>query len=350
LRKIKVGVLGATGTVGQRFVELLEKHPFFELSEVCASEKSRGKTYLEAVQEKWKIKAEIPERIAALEVKDCSPKGLDCEIAFSALDSSVAGSIEEDFANAGFAVSSNSKNHRMDSDVPLLVPEVNYDHLEILNAQRQRRNSNGFIITNPNCSTAGLVIPLKPLDDSFRLDKVNVVTMQALSGAGYPGNSAIDLIDNVYPFISGEEEKMETEPQKILGKINGASVKNAAFKVSAQCNRVFVSDGHFECVTVELEKKPSIEEIIECFESFNPLKKLNLPSKPEKPIIVMKEKDRPQPRLDRDKGDGMSVCVGRIKESKTMHYSFNLLSHNTLRGAAMSSILNAELLAEKGFV
>lgn len=350
MEKLKVGILGATGMVGQRFIQLLDEHPYFEISELAASERSAGKTYEEAVRGRWKLETEIPEKIKKMMVKECRPD-LDCRIVFSALDSGVAGPIEEEFANKGYVVSSNSKNHRMDEDVPLLIPEVNAEHLEIVEKQNKRRQKNGFIVTNPNCSTIGLVFGLAPLHKKYGIKKINVVTMQALSGAGYPGVASLGIIDNVIPFIGGEEEKVESEPLKILGKIEGGKFVNADIKISAQCNRVNVKDGHLEAVSIELDKKPgTIEEIKQTLAAFNPLKGLNLPSSPEKPILLREEEDRPQPRYDRDKGRGMSCVLGRIRECPLLDYKMMILSHNTVRGAAGAAVLNAEYMYKKGFL
>ena len=346
--KIKVGILGATGIVGQRFVELLENHPWFELTELAASEKSSGKTYEDAMQGRWKVNAEIPEKFRKMKVKECKPN-LDCKLVFSALDSNVAGPIEEEFAKNGYIVFSNSRNHRMDDDVPLLIPEVNSEHLTIIKKQ-QKRFGNGFIVTNPNCSVIGLVIALKPLQDAFGLKKVFVTTMQALSGAGYPGVASLDILDNVVPYIGGEEEKIETESLKLLGNIKNDEFEFAKIKISAQCNRVNVKDGHLEAVNIELEKKADLEQIKNVFKNFNPLKKLNLPSAPNPPIVVREEIDRPQPKYDRDLGNGMTVTVGRIRKCNILGYRFLVLSHNTIRGAAGAAILNAELMKVKGYL
>ena len=252
MAKIKVGILGATGMVGQRFVQLLQNHPWFEITEVAASEKSAGLTYKEAVAGRWKIGSEIPDRVANIKVKECIPN-LDCKIVFSALDATVAGQIEGEFAKSGYIVSSNAKNYRMEADVPLLIPEVNPEHLELIKQQKKNRNWKGFIVTNPNCTTIGMVISLKPLQENFGLKRVIMTSMQALSGAGYPGVASLDILDNVIPFISGEEEKVEAETLKLLGRLNKDKVENAGIKVSAQCNRVNVKDGHLETVSVELE-------------------------------------------------------------------------------------------------
>jgi len=348
MSKIKVGILGATGMVGQRFIELLQNHPWFEIAELAASEKSAGKAYQEAMQGRWKVSAEIPEKARKIMVKECKPN-LDCKLIFSALDSSVAGAIEEDFAGNGYIVSSNSKNHRMDNDVPLLIPEVNPEHLSII-SQQKRRFGKGCIVTNPNCAAMGLVIALKPLHTAFGLKKAFVTTMQALSGAGYPGFASLDILDNVVPYIGGEEEKIETESLKLLGKVKHNKFSFADIKISAQCNRVNVSDGHLEAVNAELIKKADLEEVKSAFRNFNPLKKLSLPSAPNPPIIVREEIDRPQPKYDRDLGNGMAVSVGRIRKCNILDYRFLVLSHNTIRGAAGAAILNAELMKVEGYI
>ncbi|MBN2330605.1 MAG: aspartate-semialdehyde dehydrogenase [Candidatus Aenigmarchaeota archaeon] len=352
MRKVKVGVLGATGMVGQRFMQLLAGHPWFEVTELAASERSAGKPYEEAVGDRWKIGGEIPDFARGKIVKECKP-GLDCDLVFSALDSSVAGLIEEELAMAGYPVCSNSRNHRMDPDVPLLVPEINHDHLEAIKGQKL---GDGFIVTNPNCSTIGLVIPLKPLLDSFGLKRVFVTTMQALSGAGFKGFD-LDIQDNVLPYIGGEEEKMEMEPLKILGRFEKGRFLDAGLGISAQCNRVNVQNGHLETVNVELGSKAGLDDVISSLKGFNPLEGFGLPSAPNPPIIVKEEDDRPQPKYDRDAGEGiselargMAVTVGRVRECRILDYKFVLLSHNTIRGAAGASILNAELMLKKGMI
>ncbi|HXG63794.1 MAG TPA: aspartate-semialdehyde dehydrogenase [Blastocatellia bacterium] len=346
--KIPVGVLGATGAVGQKFVKLLENHPWFELTEVAASDRSAGKAYKDATL--WRQYTPIPESVKGKTVKPCEP-GLDCRLVFSGLDSSVAGEVEENFARAGYLVLSNSKNHRMDEDVPLLVPEVNPDHLGLMKIQRQRRNWSGAIVTNPNCSTVGLVMALAPIHRAFGARRVIVSTMQALSGAGYPGLPAIDMLGNVIPFIGGEEEKVESEPLKIMGALEGDRVRFADVRISAHTNRVFVEDGHMECVSVELEKKASPQEVADVLAGFRSLpQELKLPSAPERPVIVSTERDRPQPRFDRDAGDGMSAVVGRIRPCPVFNIRFVVLSHNTIRGAAGAAILNAELMKAQGYL
>lgn len=347
--RIPVGVLGATGAVGQKFVTLLEGHPWFELVELAASDRSAGKSYGEATI--WRQYKPIPSRLKDKIVKTCEPN-LDCRIVFSGLDSSVAGEVEENFAKAGYLVVTNSKNHRMDVDVPLLIPEVNPEHLALIKTQRERRGWRGAIVTNPNCSTIGLVMALSPLDKAFGVRRLVVTTMQALSGAGYPGLSAIDMLGNVIPHIGGnEEEKVETEPRKIMGSLQGNEIRFADFKISAHTNRIFVEDGHMECVSVELEKKATPAEVAKVLAEFKALpQELKLPFAPDSPVIVTTESDRPQPRFDRDAGKGMSAVVGRIRECPVFDIRFVVLSHNTIRGAAGAAILNAELMKAQGFL
>ena len=347
--RIPVGVLGATGAVGQKFVSLLENHPWFELTEVAASDRSAGKPYNEATL--WRQYKPIPHAIKDRTVKPCEAT-LDCKLVFSGLDSSIAGEVEENFAKAGYTVVSNSRNHRMDDDVPLLVPEVNPEHLGLIKTQRARRGWSGAIVTNPNCSTAGLVMPLAPLHQAFGVKRVVVVTMQALSGAGYPGHAAIDMVGNILPFIGGgEEEKLETEPCKIMGRLAGDHIQFADCKISAHTNRVFVEDGHQECVSVELEKKPALEDVAAVLRGFTSLaQELKLPFAPEYPVILTDERDRPQPRFDRDAGNGMSAVVGRLRKCPVFDFRFVVLSHNTIRGAAGAAILNAELMKVQGYL
>lgn len=348
MRKIPVGILGATGNVGQRFVQLLENHPWFEVKYLCASEKSFGQRYGDIVN--WKVSPKIPERMVNMKLRLCKPD-FKIRVVFSALDSSVAGPIEEDFAKKGYIVISNSKNHRMDKDVPLLIPEVNPEHLDLIQVQKKRLGGKGFIVTNPNCTTIGLTMALKPLQDAFGVSKVLVTSMQALSGAGYPGVPSLDAIDNVIPFIGDEEEKVETEPLKLLGSFNNGRINSANIVISAHCNRVAVRDGHLEAVTVELVKKANIDEILKVFRNFKSVpQELNLPFSPENPIIVRMENDRPQPVLDRDINNGMTVSIGRIRKSNIFDIKFTLLVHNTIRGAAGAAILNAELLKAKKLI
>lgn len=347
MEKIKVAILGATGTVGQRFVELLENHPFFEVSYLCASEKSSGHPYKEAMKSRWKISPNIPEYAKNLIVTPCNPEGQDVKIAFSGLDSDVAGKIEMDYASAGVTVVSNAKNYRMHPNVPILSAEVNPEHLEVIKYQATK----GKIVTNSNCTIMGLTISLKPLHELFGIDSIFVVSMQAVSGAGYPGVPSLDILGNVIPYIGGEEEKVETEPKKCLGKVNNNIIENADFKISAHCNRVPVLDGHLVCVSVKFKKKPSAKEIIEAWEKFEgEPQKLKLPSAPEKVIIYREEIDRPQPRVDLNTGKGMTTVVGRLREDPIFDYKYVVLSHNTIRGAAGAAVLNAELLYKKGYL
>jgi len=347
-KKFRAGVLGATGIVGQRLVQLLAGHPWFELTEVAASERSSGRKYSEAVT--WHLNEPIPAAAANLLVKGLDP-ALDCDFVFSALDSSVAGPAEEDFARAGYPVVSNSKNHRMAPDVPLLIPEVNAAHLDAIPFQQKNRGyGTGFIVTNPNCSTAGLVLVLKPLADAFGLEKLFVVTMQAASGAGYPGVPSLDILGNVVPFISGEEEKLETEPQKLLGKWDGSRFVEAGLGISAHCNRVPVENGHLESVSMSLKKVATLAEVREVLRDFSVSEELAvLPTAVKNPIVVLDEENRPQPRRDVNAGNGMAAAVGRIRECPLLDVKLTLLSHNLLRGAAGAALLNAELLAARGF-
>jgi aspartate-semialdehyde dehydrogenase len=349
VKRWRAGVLGATGMVGQRIVKLLADHPWFELTAVAASERSTGKTYTDATR--WHLEGPVPERARGLVVRDLDPS-LDCDFVFSALDSSVAGEAEERFARAGYPVVSNSRNHRMDADVPLLIPEVNAAHVDCIPVQQKNRGyDSGFIVTNPNCSTAGLVLVLKPLADAFGLEKLFVVTMQAVSGAGYPGVASMDAMANVVPFISGEEEKMEAEPQKLLGKWDGRRFIEAGLGISAHCNRVPVVDGHLECVSVRLKKTATIEEVREALRTFEVSEELQeLPTAIKRPVVVHDGEDRPQPRKDVNIGHGMAAVVGRVRECPLLDVKLTLLSHNLLRGAAGAALLNAELLASRGFL
>jgi len=346
--KIQVGVLGATGTVGQKFIKLLENHPWFELTEVAASERTSGKLYADAVS--WKQVTPIPEKARSLEIRPCTPD-LKCRIVFSGMDSSVAGPIEEDFARAGYVVLSNSKNHRMDEDVPLIIPEVNPEHLGLIPVQRRNRNSNGYIITNSNCTTMFLAMALGPIHRVFGIEKVFMVSMQAISGAGYPGISSLDILGNVIPYISGEEEKVEMETQKILGTFNGQTIDPADFPVSAQCNRVAVEDGHMESVSIKLAKTATVDAIADLLRNYvGSPQQLALPSAPERPFMVMEEPDHPQPRFDVNRANGMATLIGRLRPCSILDFKFTLMGHNTVRGAAGASILNAEMLKAQGYL
>jgi aspartate-semialdehyde dehydrogenase len=345
--RIPVAVLGATGSVGQRFVQLLNRHPWFRLAELVASERSAGKRYAEATD--WRLDASMPEGAAGLTIRDYDAT-LDSPIVFSALPSEVACEIEQRMARDGHAVLSNTSTHRMEPDVPLLIPEVNADHIRAIAVQRRNRSWSGFIATNPNCSTIHMVLALKPLQQSFGLEAVAVTTLQAVSGGGYPGVPSLDMIDNVVPYIGQEEEKMETETMKLLGRFNGA-FEPAEMVISAQCNRVPVRDGHTECISVRLGQDATPESVIECFHSFRGRpQELDLPSAPERPVMVRPEANRPQPVLDRDIAAGMASVVGRVRPCPLMGVKFVVLGHNTVRGAAGASILNAELLREEGLL
>ena len=342
---IQVGVLGATGAVGQRFCQLLEAHPWFEVGAVTASERSAGKYYKDAVD--WRLSTPLPENIGDLRVIPTRASDMpdDVKLVFSSLPADIAENVEADYASEGYGVSSNAASYRMFDDVPLIIPEVNKDHAKLIELQQKQRGWGGFIVTNPNCSTIMLAMTLKPLMP-LGLTDVKVATLQAVSGAGYTGVSSMAILDNVVPYIGGEEEKMQTETPKILGAFNGTKVVNAHATVSAICNRVPVIDGHTESVWVDVDASP--EEVKRAMASLEPLK--GLPSAPERPIIVREEEDRPQPRLDRDVYAGMSVSVGRVRRDVVKGTKYTLMGHNTVRGAAGASILNAEMLAAEGFL
>lgn len=341
--KFRVGILGATGVVGQRFIQLLEDHPQFEVTALAASDRSQGKTYAEACV--WRLPGEMPERARTIVVSPPAPP-LDCDFVFSSLPGEVAGEAEESFARAGYPVISNSSSHRMDADVPLLIPEVNPEHIELIATQRAARGyDRGYIVTNPNCSTIVIAMALAPLHRNFGVASCVATTMQAISGAGYPGVASLDISDNVLPYIGGEEEKIESETVKILGRVNNGRIVDADALVSAQCNRVNVIDGHTAAIRVKLAQTASTDQVREALRSFTSLpQELKLHSAPARPIIVRDEADRPQPRLDRDAGFGMSITIGRILPDNVLDYRFVALGHNTIRGAAGAAILNAELL------
>ena len=346
-KKLRVGILGATGMVGQRFIQLLEHHPQFEITALAASDRSQGKTFQDACT--WRLAGEMPAFVKSMIVAAPEPP-LDCELIFSSLPGDIARQSEDAFARAGFPVISNSSAFRMDRDVPLLIPEVNHEHLALIDVQlKNRAGQKGYVVTNPNCSTIMLALALAPLQATFGVTSVIATTMQALSGAGYPGVASLAISDNVLPFIDGEEEKIEQETLKILGRFHDDTIDEAVMKVSAQCNRVNVSDGHLAAVRVKLGRMAVIEEVKAALASFTALpQELRLHSAPEQPIIVREELDRPQPRLDRDAGNGMSVTIGRLQPDNVLDYRFVALSHNTIRGAAGAAILNAELLIAMG--
>lgn len=345
--RIPVAVLGATGSVGQRFIQLLADHPWFQVMELVASERSTGKRYCEATE--WRLDAAMPEGAANLVLKDYCEE-LTSPVAFSALPSEVAGEIEQRLAKAGHAVLSNSSTHRMERDVPLVIAEVNPEHLVAIKTQQANRSWAGYIVTNGNCSAIHLTLTLKPLQDAFGLDAVMVTTMQAVSGAGYPGVPSLDIIDNVVPYIGTEEEKLAEEARKFLGSWNG-QFEQADFVVSASCNRVPVRDGHTEAVSIRFRESATVDQVREAMSSFRARpQELGLPSAPARPIVVRSENNRPQPILDRDAERGMASTVGRIRECPILGIKYTLLGHNTIRGAAGASILNAELLKAEGLL
>ncbi|MCW4009970.1 MAG: aspartate-semialdehyde dehydrogenase [Candidatus Bathyarchaeota archaeon] len=347
--KRKVAILGATGAIGQRYIQLLQGHPWFQIEVLAASERSAGKKYRDACN--WTMESELPKEIADMTVADANVEAVqkagNVDLVFSSLPGDLAGPVEEEFA-AAYPVFSKASAHRMETDVPLLIPEVNPDHLALIPVQQKNRGWKGFITTDPNCSTIQMAMTLKPLMQ-FGLTQVMVTTMQALSGAGYPGVPSLDILDNVVPYIGKEEDKMESESNKILGSFDGKAVHDARFVVSASCNRVHVKDGHLESVFVSLAQNPSVEAVAEAFRSFKgEPQQLKLPSAPENPIVVREEANRPQPRFDRDAGKGMSVSVGRLRKDPLMSLKYMCLGHNTIRGGAGAGVLSAELAVAKG--
>jgi aspartate-semialdehyde dehydrogenase len=347
-KKIPVGVLGATGMVGQRFIQLLEHHPWFEVAWIAASERSADRPYAEAA--KWRMKTPMPPKIAGMKLSPAAARNMP-KVIFAALDADIARDLEPQFAEAGCAVITNSSAFRMHPNVPIALPEVNADHLKLIECQTWRKKSGGFIVTNSNCSAMGLVMALAPLHQKFQIEKLYAVTMQAISGAGYPGVASLDIIGNVIPYISKEEEKMEAETKKMLGAVNGHEIKDAPFAMSAQCNRVAVEDGHTESVSVQFKKKASAEEIIEAWRSFRGVpQELKLPSAPAEVVHYDPRPDRPQPRFDVDRGKGMTTTCGRLRPCPLLDWKFTVLSHNTIRGAAGAAVLNAELLKAQGYL
>lgn len=343
--KIKVGILGCTGAVGQKFIALLEGHPLFEISGIAASEKSAGQKYGERVN--WIETTPLPEAIAGMTIKNCTDD-LDAKILFSALDSSVAGEVETEMAGRGYAVVSNSKNHRMDDNVPLLIPEINGDHFKLIDTQASKGTSGGFIITNPNCATVVLAITLAPLEEKFGIESVIVTTMQAISGAGYPGVASLDIMGNLIPHIGGgEEEKLETEPLKILGKLEGDKVKFADIKISAAVNRVPVRDGHTVSVSVKLKNKASKEDILKAFDE---AETYDLPFSPKKLIHYYDTPGRPRPLTDVNTENGMAITIGNLRECNVLDWKYTALGHNTIRGAAGAAILNAEYMVKNNLL
>ena len=345
MKKYRVGILGATGTVGQRFIQLLEHHPQFEITALAASDRSTGKPFAEACA--WKLAGGMPDYVKSITVTPIAPP-LDCDIVFSSLPSSVARETEEAFARAGFPVISNSSSYRMDEDVPLLIAEINHAHTDLIEVQRKKRGfTTGFIVTNPNCAVISFAPPLAAIHRKFGVESVIVTTLQAISGAGYPGVPSLDITDNVVPYIAGEEPKVEIEAQKILGTFVNGAIEKADFVVSAQCFRVHVIDGHTVSARVNLKNTSTLEEVVAAMNNFP---SLDLYSSPKKFIDVCDEPSRPQPRLDRDSGNGMTITVGRVFPDNIFDYKFVSLAHNTVRGAAGSAVLNAELLISKGII
>ena len=348
MKKLEVGILGATGMVGQRFISLLEHHPWFEVKWLGASDRSAGKSYGEACN--WRLRDAMPKAAAELPVHECKP-GKAPQLVFSSLDSKVAGEVEKEFAHAGHVVVSNSSNHRMDADVPLLIPDVNPDHLALVRVQRHERKWKGMIVTNPNCTTVGLVMSLAPLDRAFGLEKVMMTSMQAVSGAGYPGLPTLDIIGNVIPYIGGEEEKVERETRKLLGRLGDGRVEMGNFTVSAHCNRVLVEDGHTESISIALRSHAKIEDLLEAWRKYRSRpQELDLPSAPQHPIVVREEKDRPQVKFDVGTEKGMATVVGRLRPCPVLQWKYTALSHNTIRGAAGAALLNAELMKAEGYL
>lgn len=347
--RVPVAVLGATGLVGQRLVRRLAEHPWFDLVAVTGSQRSVGRRYGEAAR--WRLPGDPPQRVAEMLVQPSDPDAIDARLVFSALPSSVAGEIEDAFAQAGATISSNAKNHRMDTDVPLVMPEVNPDHLRLLDVQRHVRGWDGAIVTNANCVAIPLTMALKPLGDAFGVERVFVVSMQAISGAGYPGVAGLDIVDNVIPFIGGEEPKVESEPLKMLGRFTDDGVQPAPIAISAQTNRVATRDGHMLCVSVALRERITPQEAVGVLRAFRGRpQELELPSAGTPPIIVREEADRPQPVRDRTHNAGMAITVGRVRECSLFDLKFVVLGHNTERGAAGAALLNGELLVAEGYV
>ena len=348
MAKTEVGILGATGAVGQQFIALLANHPWFDVAWLGASQRSEGKAYRDATA--WRLPTPLPEAVARRQVDQATP-GRAPRLVFSGLDSSVAGEIEGAFAEAGHVVVSNSRNYRMECDVPLLIPEVNADHLGLLDAQRTNRVWKGCIVTNPNCVVVVVALALAPLRP-FGLRKALVTSLQAISGAGYPGVASWDILGNVIPFIGGgEEEKIETETNKILGRLDHGSVTNHPVTVSASVNRVPVQNGHTTAISVALEQSPDEQALIAAWNAFRGKpQQLELPSAPPQPIVYLTEPNRPQPSLDANRDGGMTVTVGRLRVCPVLDYKFVALGHNTIRGAAGAAILNAELMRREGLL
>jgi len=343
--KLEIGILGATGMVGQRFIQLLENHPWFQITWLAASDRSSGKKYEDAA--KWRLDTPCPDRVARMTISPAEPEGAP-KIIFAALDADIAREMEPRFAAAGCAVVSNSSAFRMHPNVPLVIPEVNADHLHLIEDQTWRHDSGGYIVTNPNCSAIGLVMALKPIQERFGIEQIFVATMQAVSGAGYPGVASMDILGNVVPFIKNEEEKMQEETLKLLGSLKGDQIVPLPARMSAHCNRVAVEDGHTESVSIKLGKSATREDLLAAWAEFKPLAGQNLPTAPAQPVEWLAADDRPQPRLDKNRGNGMAASVGRLRPCGLLDWKFTVLSHNTIRGAAGAAIVNAELLKSLG--
>jgi aspartate-semialdehyde dehydrogenase len=345
-----VGILGATGAVGQKFIRLLQNHPWFTIHALGASERSAGKSYKEAAN--WIESTPMPESVSGLKVRNCKSSGFkDVDFVFSGLDSSVATEIEADFAKAGIPVISNAKNYRTDPTVPLLIPEVNPDHIDLIHKQTFTSDGSGWIVTNPNCVAVPLTTTLKPLHDAFGVEAVILTSMQAISGAGYPGVPSLDILGNVIPLIGGEEPKIHSEPMKLLGELKNGAIKNAEFPIQATATRVPVINGHLLSVTVGLKKKTDAKEAESVMRDWkSPIADLDLPTAPARPIQVHDDERYPQPRLHADSENGMQTAVGRIRNANVLDITYVAMAHNTVRGAAGGAILNAELLVKRGFI
>jgi aspartate-semialdehyde dehydrogenase len=344
-KKHSIGILGATGMVGQRFIQLLENHPWFQITWLAASDRSSGKKYEDAA--KWRLDTPCPERIAKMTISPAEPEDAP-KIVFAALDADIAREMEPRFAVAGCAVVSNSSAFRMHPSVPLVIPEVNAPHLHLIEEQSWRKDSGGYIVTNPNCSAIGLVLALKPIEERFGIEQIFVTTMQAVSGAGYPGVASMDILGNVVPFIKNEEQKMEEETLKLLGRLDGEAIAPLNARMSAHCNRVAVEDGHTESVSIKLRTPATKDEMLAAWAKFRPLAGQDLPTAPAQPVEWIAAEDRPQPRLDKNRGGGMAASVGRLRPCGLLDWKFTVLSHNTIRGAAGAAIVNAELLLSLG--
>lgn len=347
MAKIPVGILGATGMVGQRFIQLLERHPWFEVAWLAASERSAGQSYAQAAR--WKLNTPLPQNVGRMQVAAAEPKNAP-KVIFAALDAGIAAELEPRFAAGGHIVITNSSALRMDADVPLVIPEVNAEHIPLIEKQSWRKTG-GYAVTNPNCSAIGLVLALAPLHAAFGIEQVFVSTMQAVSGAGYPGVASLDILGNVVPYIAKEEEKLEAETKKLLGTFANGAVTPAPLTITAHCNRVAVEDGHTESVSIKLREKATAEQIIRCWREFKSVpQEMKLPSAPERPLEYDEAADRPQPRLDVNRGNGMTAVIGRLRPCSLLDWKFTVLSHNTIRGAAGAALLNAELLNAQGLL